>query len=117
MEYAAHAYCGSYFQSEDDLLKDYNIVIMIKRLMFKYYRGGDLKAHLTINYLKTFFNLFGDKGVNILFLEIDDELYCILKTFLTYLDRMPEIIEFNHYQIFSSGLSEDEKIKQALSEI
>lgn len=73
---------------------DMKIPKYIKRLVNRYAATGELKLRLMLNHIISFYNVFGNEpATRILFLKMDEEDYPILKTFLTYLNRMPNIIE------------------------
>ena len=51
---------------------------------------GELKHHLILNHLIICFNVFGEGTVPLLFFKIEKEYWSILKTFLVFLNRIPE---------------------------
>jgi hypothetical protein len=66
-------------------------LIYLKRLFRRYRRSGELRERLILNHLITFYNVFGNEAATrLLFFKIDQDLYDILKTFLVYLQYMPE---------------------------
>lgn len=74
---------------EEDLKR----IKYIKRLIKRYKTTGELKERLLLNHLIILSNVFGTKStVRMLFLKIDSEDYAILKTFLIFLDYMPDIV-------------------------
>jgi hypothetical protein len=82
--------CIDMEEFEDDM----KIPKYIKRLINRYTTTGELKTRLMLNHIISFYNVFGNEpATRILFLKMDEEDYPILKTFLTYLNRMPNIIE------------------------
>ena len=62
----------------------------IKRLLKKYVVQGDLKHHLILNHLIICFNVFNDGTIPLLFFKIDKEYWSVLKTFLVFLNRIPD---------------------------
>ena len=74
----------------EDFEKDLNHFRYIKRLLKKYKGGGDLKIHLLINHFIILYNIFGDATTPMLFFKIDRELWPCIKSFVIFLDRLPE---------------------------
>ena len=63
----------------------------LKKLFRRYKVSGDLKERLILNHLILLYNVFGvDSATRILFYRIDERDYDILKTFLVYLNYMPD---------------------------
>jgi len=74
----------------DDLKK----IKYIKRLFNIYLNDGQLKERLILNHLIVFYNVFSiQAGTRILFYKIEEHFWPMLKTFLIFLDRMPDKIE------------------------
>ncbi len=74
----------------DDLKK----IKYIKRLFNIYLNDGQLKERLILNHLIVFYNVFPvQSGTRILFYKIEKSFWPMLKTFLIFLDRMPETVE------------------------
>jgi len=71
---------------EDDLKR----IKYIKRLLKKYKNTGVLKTHLVLNHLTILFNVFNDAAVPLLFYNLDRELWPAIKSFLIFLNRLPE---------------------------
>ena len=71
---------------EDDLKK----IKYIKRLLKRYKNTGELKIHLIMNHLIILFNVFNDAAVPLLFYNLEEELWPIVKSFLIFLNRIPE---------------------------
>jgi len=74
----------------DDLKK----IKYIKRLFNIYLNDGQLKERLILNHFIVFYNVFPiQAGTRILFYKIEEHFWPMLKTFLIFLDRMPDKIE------------------------
>ncbi len=74
----------------DDLKK----IKYIKRLFNIYLNDGQLKERLILNHLIVFYNVFPiHAGTRILFYKIEEQFWPMLKTFLIFLERMPDKIE------------------------
>ena len=76
--------------TKDDFDKDLNHFKYIKRLLKRYKNTGELKTHLLLNHFIILYNIFGEATTPLLFFRIDRDLWNILKTFLVYLQRIPE---------------------------
>ena len=82
--------CTDIEEFHDDLKK----IKYIKRLFNIYKNDGQLKERLILNHLITWYNVFPvQAGTRILFYKIEEQFWPMLKTFLIFLDRMPDKIE------------------------
>ena len=77
--------------TKEDFDKDLQHFKYIKRLLKKYKNSGELKAHLLLNHFIILYNVFGDAATPLLFYKIDSEFWSIIKTFVVYLGRLPEV--------------------------
>ena len=65
----------------------------LKRLFRRYKNTGSLKERLILNHIILLNNVFGPEATaRILFYKIEERDYDVLKTFLCYLNIMPEIV-------------------------
>jgi hypothetical protein len=71
---------------EDDLKK----IKYVKRLLKRYKNTGVLKSHLILNHLIVLFNVFDDAAVPLLFYNIEQNLWPYMKSFLIFLNRLPQ---------------------------
>jgi hypothetical protein len=76
--------------TEEDFHKDLNHFKYIKRLLKRYKLYGTLKTHLLINHFIVLYNIFGDATTPMLFYKIEKELWSPMKTFILFLNRLPE---------------------------
>jgi hypothetical protein len=76
--------------TKDDFVKDLNHFKYIKRLLKKYNKTGVLKLHLLLNHFIILYNIFGEAATPMLFFKVDRELWSSLKTFVVFLNRLPE---------------------------
>lgn len=76
--------------TQDDFEKDLNHFKYIKRLLKKYKKSGQIKLHLILNHFIIVYNIFGDAATPMLFFKIDAELWPQLKTFVVFLNKLPE---------------------------
>jgi len=56
----------------------------------RYKNTGELKVPLLINHFIILYNIFGEAATPMLFFKIEKELWSIIKTFILFLNRIPE---------------------------
>ena len=76
--------------TKDDFESDLKRIRYIKRLLKRYKNSGELKVHLILNHLIVLFNVFNDATVPLLFYNLEEELWPSIKSFLVFLNRIPE---------------------------
>ena len=76
--------------TKEDFDKDLNHFKYIKRLLKRYKNTGQLKTHLLINHFIVLYNIFGDATTPMLFYKIQKELWDVMKTFIIFLNKMPD---------------------------
>ena len=76
--------------TKEDFEKDLNHFKYIKRLLKRYKNTGELKAHLLLNHFIILYNIFGEGTTPMLFYKIEEDLWGIMKTFVVFLDKLPE---------------------------
>lgn len=91
----------------------------VKRLIKRYKATGNLKERLILNHIIILSNVFGvEAAVRMLFFKIGKEDYEILKTFLLFLNFMPNTIKgINGNNIYSSDISVDLFVGKRLRDI
>lgn len=91
----------------------------LKRLFQRYRKYEELREQLVINHLVVLYNVFGPEvAVRALFFKISKEDYSTLKTYLIFLNLMPERVKgIKGHDIISSNISVDMKIAEALRQI
>ena len=92
--YAMREYNNMQCTDIEEFYDDLKKIKYIKRLFNSYRNNGQLKERLILNHLIIFYNVFTvEAGTRILFYKIEKDFWSILKTFLIYLDRMPDKID------------------------
>lgn len=95
--YAAQHYnntsCVSLREFESDLKR----FKYIKRLLKRYKKNQVLSERLILNHLILLHNVFADALIPMVFLKFEPEYWSEMKTFLVFLNYLPE-----HYQITKS---------------
>ena len=76
--------------TKEDFDKDLNHFKYIKRLLKRYKNSGQLKTHLLLNHFIILYNIFGEATTPMLFFKIEEELWSVMKTFVIFLDKLPE---------------------------
>jgi hypothetical protein len=91
----------------------------LKRLFRRYKITKTLKERLILNHLILLYNVFGaEAATRILFYRVDEVDYDVLKTFLNYLNYMPDkITGINGKDILSSDILVDVNVVEILRQI
>jgi hypothetical protein len=76
--------------TKEDFDKDLQHFKYIKRLLKKYKNTGELKAHLLLNHFIILYNIFNDAATPMLFYKIENDLWSTVKTFILFLNKLPE---------------------------
>jgi len=76
--------------TKEDFEKDLNHFKYIKRLLKRYKNTGELKTHLLLNHFIVLYNIFGEATTPMLFFKIEEDLWSVMKTFVVFLDKLPE---------------------------
>lgn len=116
--YAMKAYTSPHYvmsEFEGDLKR----TKYLKRLFRRYKITKSLKERLVLNHLILLYNVFGvEPATRILFFRIDEVDYDVLKTFLTYLNYMPDRIKgINGKDILSVDIPLDGNVVEILKTI
>ena len=88
------SYANPQCVSIEEFEEDTKIPKYVKRLINRYVSSGELKARLILNHIILFYNVFDNRSATrILFYKLEDQHYSVLKTFLVYLNYMPDVVE------------------------
>ena len=107
----------NYVKSEFE--EDFKTFRYVKRLLQRYRQTKDLRENLILNHLNLIYNMFGiECGTRLLFYKIDEADYSSLKTFLVYLNTMPDVVRgVNGIDIRSCDIAVDMAIANILRSI
>ena len=98
--------------TREDFESDLKRIRYVKRLLKRYQNNGELKVHLILNHLIILFNVFIEATVPLLFYNLDEELWPAIKSFLLFLNRVPEYPKTN-----VNDIEADEYCLQQLKEL
>ena len=76
--------------TKEDFFNDLKRFKYITRLLRRYKNNGDLQLHLILNHFICLYNVFGEAATPLLFFKMEKEFWSVIKTFLFYLNRIPE---------------------------
>ena len=92
--YAMKMYENPQCKNIDEFYEDLGRIKYVKRLLFKYINRGVLRERLILNHIIVLTNLFGAPATSkMLFFKLDEDMFSALKTFLLYLNYLPEELE------------------------
>lgn len=91
----------------------------LKRLFRRYRKLGELRERLVINHLVVLYNVFGvEVATRLLFYKMSKDDYSALKTYLLFLNYMPNVVRgINGVDIISSDIAVDTRIAEVLRQI
>ena len=91
----------------------------LKRLLKRYRKIGELREQLVLNHLVVLYNVFGPEVVSrLLFFKVPKDDYSALKTYMIFLNIMPDRIRgIKGYDIISSDIPVDMAIAESLRQI
>lgn len=115
MLYAAKAYDKpNCIMSE--FTEDMKRLNYLKRLFRRYHKHGEMRERLILNHIVVLYNIFGPEvTARILFFSMSKEDYSILKTYLLFLNLMPERVRgINGKDILSSDILVDMNVTEVL---
>lgn len=106
--------CSGIREFHDDLKR----IRYVKRLLGRYQASGDIKERLIINHLVVLYNVFGVEAANnMLFFKVQERLWPELKTFLVFLNFMPEKIHYKGHIVLGSDIPLNDHIVELLRKI
>lgn len=96
--------------------EDMNKLNYLKRLFRRYRKHGEMRERLILNHIVVLYNLFGAEVITrLLFFSMNKEDYTVLKTYLVFLNIMPDRVRgINGVDIISSDIPLDLNIATEL---
>ena len=112
MQHYNNPQCVEVEEFNDDLKR----IKYIKRLFNQYAIEGVLKERLLLNHVIVFYNVFSvEAATRILFYKLEEDFWPMLKTFLFYLNFLPDKIEsVNGRTILTTEIPMDQGIVDSL---
>ena len=91
----------------------------LKRLLKRYRKDGEMRDRLVVNHLVVLYNVFGiEVATRLLFYKMSKEDYSALKTYLLFLNYMPNVVRgIKGQDIISSDIPVDMQIAEVLRQI
>lgn len=98
---------------------DWKHVKYIRRLLNRYQQSGEVKERLLLNHIIVLTNVFGvEPAVRILFAKMPSYQWGIVKTFLLYLNIMPDTVSGIHgIDIKESNIEINAELAEKLREL
>ena len=90
MLFAIKFYDNPHALTKEEFEDDLKRIKYVKRLLKRYKNTGVLKTHLILNHLTVLFNVFGEAAVPLLFYNLEEDLCPAIKSFLMFLQRIPD---------------------------
>ena len=91
MMYALLHYDNPHCKDIKEFFEDIKRIHYINRLLKRYESDGVLKERMILNHLIIFYNVFvDDAATRILFFKVHKKFHSALKTFLIYINKMPD---------------------------
>tara|TARA_S200002703_G_scaffold39692_1_gene34723 strand:- start:1121 stop:1489 length:369 start_codon:yes stop_codon:yes gene_type:complete len=95
LTYAMDNYANPSCSGKDEFEEDINRIKYIKRLFGRYMSTGELKERLILNHIIIFYNVFEmEAATKMMFYRMEDKFKPLLKTFLVYLNYLPETEDY-----------------------
>lgn len=104
--------CSGIKEFQDDLKR----FKYIKRLFRKYKKINQISEKLILNHIILLHNVFGEHLIPLIFYKIEEEHWPQLKTFLVFLNYLPDNFEINKY-VNETDVPLDETIVHKLRKI
>ena len=117
--YAKHHYRNQYCFSEEEFNNDLKKIRYIKILINRYRDTKVLQERLLLNHFITMGNVFAIEGlVRMLFYKVEEENYPILKTYLKFLNFMPNVVyNISGHNLWDSEIQEIKSITESLNKL
>lgn len=117
--YAIKYYDNPNCRGMNEFLDDLKRFKYIKRLFRKHSAGKGLKERLIINHLTIIYNLFGpEAATRMLFFKTEQRFWPQLKTFLVFLNYMPEVVHMSSDKLIrNSDIPVDQEVANNIRSI
>ena len=106
--YAMKHYDNPQCEGIEEFYEDLHRTKYLKRLFRKYNSSGVVRERLILNHIIIFYNVFGiEPATRLLFQRIESDLHPLLKTFLVFLNYLPEKATIPECELVSIPLHND----------
>jgi hypothetical protein len=112
MKYYDNPHCTDVAEFEEDLKR----FQYLRKLFGRYSQENDLKERLILNHLIVIYNVFGLDATEMLFFKLH-EYHTYLRPFVEYLNKMPNVLQYDGLQISRLSIVPDEHIVNILKGI
>ena len=76
--------------TQEEFEEDLKRFKYVKRWLKKYHESGTINSHLLLNHIMILFNCWNDAAIPMFFFKLEPVYWSYLKSFLIYLQRVPE---------------------------
>ncbi len=76
--------------TQEEFEEDLKRFKYVKRWLKKYHESGSVNSHLLLNHIMILFNCWNDAAIPMFFFKLEPAYWSYLKSFLIYLNRVPE---------------------------
>jgi len=114
-------FAGKYYDmkkisSDEEFSDDIKRFQYLKRLFKRYDEDEDLRIRLILNHLIVLYNCFGRQATPMLFLKLKG-YHHYLKPFLTFMNHLPEVVQYEERIIHTETIPMDPYIVSELKKI
>ena len=88
--FAIKYYMSPTSSTQDEFEEDLKRFKYVKRWLKKYHDSGTINSHLLLNHIIVIFNCWDDAAIPMLFYKLEKEYWGYLKSFLIFLNRIPQ---------------------------
>ena len=88
--FSIHHYSNPTSSTQEEFEEDLKRFKYVKRWLKKYHESGTINSHLLLNHMIIIFNCWHDAALPMLFYKIESQYWEYLKSYLIFLNRIPE---------------------------
>ena len=103
--FAITHYSNPTSSTQDEFEEDLKRFKYVKRWLKKYHETGTINSHLLLNHIIVIFNCWNDASIPMLFYKLDKEYWSYIKSFLIFLNRVPEYPVHNSIELIDSDIN------------
>ena len=103
--FAITHYSNPTTSTQEEFEEDLKRFKYVKRWLKKYHETGTINSHLLLNHIIVIFNCWNDAALPMLFYKLDKEYWSYIKSFLIFLNRVPEYPTNNSIESIDSDIN------------